>query len=232
MPKKKIAIIGALDAEVDEYLKHLESPVRNIRKGSVFHEGRLCGQDLIVIKSGVGKVFAALNTQKLIDIYNPQCVIFTGVAGGLNKKFEIGDVVVAEDCLQHDLDARGLGFPRGTIPYTDYNLFVSDVRLRTLALSAKIRPAIHRGRILTGDQFLTKKELNEYKYLIEDLKGDAVEMEGASVAQVCTVNKVPFLIIRTISDKADAEASINFNKFLPKVAKNSFFMVRHILGKY
>lgn len=99
-------------------------------------------------------------------------------------------------------------------------------------MSAKLPHAIHEGRILTGDRFLTKKELKEYKYLTEELNGNAVEMEGASVGQVCTVNRVPFLIIRTISDKANEEASVDFNNFLPIVAKNSFHMVYHILNEY
>jgi len=225
------AIIGALDAEIDEYLKHLKNHKKNIWKGFIFHEGRFCGKNVVIVKSGVGKVFAAMTTQKLIDEYNPLSVIFTGVAGGLNEKLKIGDIVVGKDCVQHDLDAIKLGFLRGAIPYTDYRFFESDTTLYTHALSARVEHAIYGGRILTGDQFLTKRKMKKYAYLTDDLEGDVVEMEGASVGQVCFLNDIPFLIIRTISDKADQEGPDNFNKFLSEVAKNSFQMVQHILKK-
>ncbi len=224
--------MGALDAEIDEYIKLLENQKIKKWREFIFYEGLFCGKNIVIVKSGMGKVLAALTTQKLIDTYYPEVVIFTGVAGGLNIKHNIGDVIVAKDCIQHDFDARELGSARGAIPYTDYRFFETDQYLRTLALSAKLPQTIHEGRVLTGDCFLTKKEINENNYLTEELRGDVVEMEGASVGQVCTVNKVPFLIIRTISDKANEEASIDFNKFLPLVAKNSFHLVSHILNEY
>ncbi len=224
--------MGALDAEIDEYIKHLENPKIKNWQEFVFYEGQFCKKNIVIVKSGMGKVFAALTTQKLIDTYDPQAIIFTGVAGSLNIEHNIGDIIVAKDCIQHDFDARELGSARGAIPYTNYRFFETNEYLRTLALSAKLSQTIHEGRILTGDCFLTKKEIKENEYLTEELNGHAVEMEGASVGQVCTVNKVPFLIIRTISDKANEEASIDFNKFLPLVAKNSFHLVHHILNKY
>lgn len=222
-------IIGALDAEIDEYLRSLEKHQKRTWKEFVFHEGQLAGKDVIIVKSGIGKVFAAMTTQKIIDTYNPKNIIFTGVAGGINQNYEIGDVIVAEDLVQHDFDVSELGSPRGAIPNTDYRFFKTDEKLRNLALLSKIQQTVHKGRILTGDQFLTKKELNEYDYLTGELKGDAVEMEGAAVAQVCVVNGVAFLVIRTISDKANDDASVDFVKFLPEIAKNSFQMVNHIL---
>lgn len=227
-----ISIIGALDAEIEEYVKHLHEPVKRTWKHLDFYEGSLAGKKVVVCKSGVGKVFAALTTQKLIDDYDPACVLFTGVAGGLKKELNVGDIVVAKDCIQHDLDARGLGFPRGAVPYTDYRFFETDDRLRNLAIGAPSDHPIHEGRIVTGDHFMTKSEINEYAYLTDELKGDAVEMEGAAVGQVCTVNDIPFLIIRTVSDKADAEATVDFNQFLPIVAKNSFQLVNHVLKSY
>ena len=229
---KPFAIIGALDAEIDEYIKHLKNSRKNIWKKFVFYEGDLYKKQVIIIKSGVGKVSAAMTAQKLIDTYNPTYIIFTGVAGGLNNKFEIGDIIVGKDCAQYDLNAIELGFSRGTIPYTNFRFFKTDAKLRDLALTAKIKHTIYEGRILTGDQFLTRKDIKEYNYLVDELKGDAVDMESASIGQVCTLNNVPFLIIRTISDKADGNSLINFNKFLPEVTKNSFGMVQHILKEY
>lgn len=227
---KPIAIIGALDAEIQEFLNYLQNLEKKVWKKFTFYEGTLCGKNVVIVKSGVGKVFAALTTQKLIDDYNPSHIIFSGVAGAINGTFDIGDIVIAKDCIQHDLDATALDIPRGTVPYTNYRFFKSDQQLLTHALSADIGHNIFAGRILTGDQFLTKRELNEFEYLKEELAGDAVEMEGAAVAQVSTINEIPFLIIRTISDKANEEASVDFGAFLPEVAKNSFQMVKHILS--
>lgn len=225
-----IAIIGALDEEIEAYVAHLDQPTEHPWKEFTFYEGWLSGKKVVIVKCGVGKVFAALTTQKLIDTYQPRSIIFSGVAGALNEAYEIGDIVVANDCIQHDLEAEALGIPRGTVPYTDYNYFKSDPHLLSLALSVEIDHNVHAGRILTGDQFLTKKELNKFGYLTDELKGDAVEMEGAAVGQVCTVNEIPFIIIRTISDKANEEASVNFTTFVDEVAKNSFAITSHILS--
>lgn len=115
-PNNIFAIMGALDAEIEEYVKHIENPKIKNWQEFVFYEGRFCGKNIVVVKSGMGKVFAALTTQKLIDTYDPQAVIFTGVAGGLNTEHNIGDIVVARDCIQHDFDARELGSARGAIP--------------------------------------------------------------------------------------------------------------------
>ncbi len=225
-------LIGAMDIEIEEYCKHLTNTRLTKWNGFEFYEGQLGSKEVVVVKSGIGKVFAAMITQKLIDLYSPTHIIFTGVAGALNPDYEIGDVVISKDCVQHDMDVTALGFARGTIPYTNYNYFNADPHLFRLATSTQIDHSLHTGRILTGDQFLSKKELNQYDYLITELNGDAVEMEGAAVAQVCTINEIPFLIVRTISDKANEEASVNFNNLLPEIAKNSFLIVHHILEQF
>ena len=128
----------------------------------VVHLQVLVAVQLLLVKSGVGKVFAAMVTQKIIDSYQPESILFTGVAGGLNKGYEVGDVIVAHDCIQHDLDATELGFSRGTVPYTNYRFFVTDTRLKSLALNTIMEHTLHEGRIVTGDQFLTKKEIHEF----------------------------------------------------------------------
>tara|TARA_R110002096_G_scaffold432976_4_gene650815 strand:+ start:12663 stop:13373 length:711 start_codon:yes stop_codon:yes gene_type:complete len=225
-------LIGAMDIEIEEYCKHLTNTRLNKWHGFEFYEGNLGSKEVVVVKSGIGKVFAAMITQKLIDLYSPSHIIFTGVAGALNTNYEIGDVVISKDCIQHDMDVTALGFARGTIPYTNFNYFKADATLLELAISTEIDHNLHTGRILTGDQFLSKKELNQYDYLTQELNGDAVEMEGAAVAQVCTINEIPFLIVRTISDKANEEASVNFNNLLPEIAKNSFLIVHHILNNF
>lgn len=228
--RRPICIVGAMDAEICEFLKHSNITHEEDWNEFVFRKGKLCDKEVVIVKSGVGKVFAAMVAEKIIDEFNPKAVVFTGVGGGLNPTLEIGDVVVSSDCIQHDLDAEALGFPRGQIPYTEHRVFVSDRNLLRTALQTKLRGhKIFAGRILTGDQFITKKEMKDHKYLMDELKGDVVEMEGGAIAQVCTITKTPFLIVRTISDKANGEAVEDFNAFSNVVAKNSFEVTQTIL---
>ena len=218
----KIGIIGAMDAEIEEYLKHLQNVKKTTWQEFIFHQGNLFGQEVVIVKGGVGKVLTAMITQKLIDLFDPNKIIFTGVAGGIDKNYKIGDVVISKDCLQYDLNAEGLGFERGAVPYTDYKIFQADAELLKIALQTKLDNKVYQGRILTGDQFLTHKELDNFLPIINDLQGQAL-------AQVCIVNKIPWLIVRTISDNADDNAIEDFHKFLPIIAKNSFAVIKHIL---
>jgi 5'-methylthioadenosine/S-adenosylhomocysteine nucleosidase len=229
--KAPIAILGAMEAEITEFLAHSELLRRDEWNGFAFHIIRLEGREAVLAKCGIGKVFAALVSQHLIDTYAPARLLFTGVAGALNPAYEIGDVVVARDCIQHDVDGRALGFARGHLLYTDLKAFAADAAMAGLAASAPaVGHRIHTGRILTGDQFMTRDEINHHRYLMEELAGDAVEMEGGAMAQVCAVNRVPFAVVRTISDRADGDAVHDFNRFLPVVAHNSFAIARHVLA--
>ncbi len=225
-----IGIIGAMDDEIEVYKSSLVG-TRETKWGEfTFYEGSLENKDVVLVKSGVGKVFSAMICQKLIQDYNPSKIIFTGVGGSLNDSLEIGDVVVGEDSVHHDFNATQLGFLRGQISYTDYRFFEADKELVKLALTTSLENnKLIKGRILTGDQFMSKREKDEHKYLKEEFNGDCIEMEGAAVAQVCVVNNIPHLVVRTISDKADGSAVADYNKFFPLVAKNSFMIVKHIL---
>jgi 5'-methylthioadenosine/S-adenosylhomocysteine nucleosidase len=228
-----LGILGAMDAEIDEFLTHAQPLERIEWNGFVFHRVRFAGKEAVLVKSGIGKVFCALVAQRLIDLFSPEALVFTGVAGALNPEYAIGDVVVSRDCLQHDVDGLALGFSRGTLLYTDWRAFPADRALVELALSA--RPSGHRvreGRILTGDQFMTRDEIRHHRYLVEELRGDAVEMEGGALAQVAAVNKLPYVVIRTLSDRADGDAVHDFNRFLPVVAVNSYAVVEKILSGY
>ena len=226
----KTGIIGAMTEEIDVYLKNLQD--KKERKWNIFtfYEGKMHGKPVVIVKSGVGKVFSAMVCQKLIDDYQVNNVIFTGVGGSLNNSLAIGDVVVSTDSCHHDFDAQPLGFKRGQISYTDFRFFKAEEKLVKLALSAKIEGhKIIAGRILTGDQFMTHKDKQEKKYLFDELHGDCIEMEGAAVAQVCTMNQVPHVIVRSVSDKADGSAVADYDKFRFIVGENSFKIVDHML---
>ena len=225
-----IGIIGAMDEEIDAYRKHLSNLKEESWKIFTFYKGKLNGNDVVVVKSGVGKVFAAMICQILIDKYKVDTILFTGVAGALNKKLEIGDVVVSVDSVHHDFNAVPLGFKRGQISYTNYRFFGAEKKLVDLALKVDISPhKIIKGRVLTGDQFFTQSERKKHKYLTEELCGDCIEMEGAAVAQVCNINQIPHLIVRTVSDKANGTAVKDYKKFKAVVASNSFKVVEGII---
>ena len=228
----RIGILGAMDAEISEILAHADILDRSSWRGFTFYTIRLAGREVVLVKCGVGKVFAALVSQRLIDIFNPSALIFTGVAGALNPAYAIGDVVISRDCLQHDVDGVALGFARGRLVYTDLQIFPADQAMLQSALATQVDGhKIWEGRILTGDQFMTRDEINHHRYLMDELAGDAVEMEGGAMAQVCAVNEIPYLVVRTISDRADGDAVQDFNRFLPVIAQNSFAVVRQILAK-
>lgn len=220
-----------MDAEIAEFLAHAEILGRTEWRGFTFHDIRLQGREAVLVKCGVGKVFAALVSQHLIDAFSPVAMIFTGVAGSLNPAYEIGDVVISRDCLQHDVDGIALGFQRGHLLYTDLKVFTAEPSLVKSALAAKVDGhKLWEGRILTGDQFMTRDAINHHRYLMDELQGDAVEMEGGAMAQVCAVNALPYVVVRTISDRADGDAVHDFNRFLPVIALNSYAVVRQILS--
>lgn len=227
-----IVILGAMESEIESFLGELENRHTELWNGFPLHSGVLAGQRVVLSRSGVGKVMAAMVSQHLIHAFAPRAILFTGIAGSLQPHIDIGDTLLARDLVQHDMDSGGLGMPRGQIPYTDYRFLPSDARL--LEIAARYRPdegRVHVGRICTGDQFITHRELESHDYLLSELEGDGVEMEGAAVAQVCAVNGVPCLVCRTISDRADGSATVDFNAFLPRASHNSLALVKHMLGE-
>lgn len=225
-----IVIVSAIPEEIDTLLSHYKDNKTEKRGAFTFYHAKHRAIDLIFGTSGVGKVSAAMTTQKLIDEYAPRFILFTGVAGALNPAYAIGDLIIAQDCIQYDIDASELGFLRGAIPYTNYRIFKPDPDLVKQAYQCADSKTVHLGRILTGDLFMTHTQRPQYADIFEQLKGDAIEMEGAALAHVCTHNKTPFLLMRTISDRADAAASIDFNTFLKTASENSFKLIQHFLN--
>jgi 5'-methylthioadenosine/S-adenosylhomocysteine nucleosidase len=224
-------ILGAMDAEIEQFLGAMEDRRETGWLGAALHQGCLAGHEVLVTKSGVGKVMAAMTAQHLIDAFAPDALVFTGLAGGLKPGIDIGDTVVASDLVQHDMDATGFGWARGEVPYTGIRFVPADPAL--LARAAAFQPAagrLHLGRICTGDVFMDHAAQARYPWLSAEFDGAAVEMEGAAVALVCHRNGVPCLVARTISDKADGSASVDFAAFLPRASHNSLEFVRHMLG--
>lgn len=183
----------------------------------------------VVVRCGVGKVLSAMVAQRSLDRFAPRAVALTGVAGALAPDLRPGDAVIARDTLQHDLDVTALGFALGEVPFTGERVFPCDPALVAAASGARIDGALRTGRILTGDRFVTGADRACHAHLRADLAGDAVEMEGAAVAQVCTRNGVPFVIVRTISDRADGDAPADFAKVLAFAAANAAAVTRRLI---
>jgi adenosylhomocysteine nucleosidase len=229
MSFNKIGIIGAMAEEIELLHEHVNIASQVTKAGITYYEGNLHGKSVIYCKSGVGKVNAAVCTQILIDL-GADCVLFTGVAGAVDPQLNIGDIVVSTSCVQHDMDCSPLGFTRGTIPFHPRSEFPADEILIGLASAASERLFSGRslkGKVLSGDQFIASRET--VKLLHETLQGACAEMEGASVAQVCDMNETPFVIIRSMSDKADGSAHVNFSEFTVTAANNSYQIIDDIV---
>lgn len=213
-----IGIIGAMDEEVSRLKEVMENISVTEKAGMAFYAGKLAGKEVVVVKSGIGKVNAGICTQILSDLYQVQAVINTGVAGSLRNEINIGDIVLSEDSLYHDMDATGFGYKPGVIPRMETSVFRADPALLALAkkVCAEVNPDIQvfSGRVLSGDQFISDHVVKER--IVKNFGGYCTEMEGAAIAHAAYLNQVPFLIIRAISDKADNSATMDYGEFEEK----------------
>lgn len=227
----KIGIIGAMELEV-EALK-AEMTVARVEKkaGMEFFEGSLNGAQVVIVRSGIGKVNAALCTQILADLFQVTHIINTGVAGSLNAKLDIGDILISTDALHHDVDATIFGYKPGEVPQMGLREFPADRHLAEFAkaacekVNADIRAVL--GRVVSGDQFISSKEVKAR--LISEYQGDCAEMEGAAIAHGAYLNGIPFVIIRAISDKADDSAEMDYPVFEAAAAKHSAALVKELV---
>ena len=227
---KPTLILSAIPEEIQDFLTHFTNIQSQTNGPFTTHHTQFGSIPLILSTTGVGKVSAAMTTQYLIDRFQPSTILFTGLAGALNPTYEIGDIILADRCIQYDIDASELGFPAGTIPYTEYHTFTPDAALLKLAQQIKTDQTLNTGTILTGDQFMTHDKRAHFQNLFDHFQGDAIEMEGAALAHVCTHNQTPFLLIRTISDKANADAPIDFTAFLQTASQTSFQLIQNLLN--
>lgn len=229
-----LGIIGAMDEEVAKLKEAMDEVEITTRASMDFYKGVMSGKDVVVVRSGIGKVNAGMCTQILVDVFGVDAVINTGIAGSLNVRIDIGDIVLSTDTLQHDMDATGFGYEPGVIPRMETSTFVADEKLRALAKKSceKVNPDIKvfEGRVVSGDQFVSDKNLKNKIW--SQFKGDCTEMEGAAIAQAAYLNKIPFLIIRAISDKADDSATEDYPTFEAKAIAHSVNLVREIVKNY
>lgn len=232
---KTIGIIGAMDEEIIHLKEAMEVVATKSAVGLTFYVGRLTGRNvsLVIARSGIGKVNAAICAQVMVDLFAVDYIINTGVAGALVDTLKVGDILISIDAVQHDMDASALGDPVGTIPRMAESYFKADEEMVRLAQEAGAEIAdgytVVTGRVASGDQFIATKEAKER--IRKTVKADCAEMEGAAIAHVCALNRIPFVIIRAISDSANDEAGMSFDKFCPIAAKRSADLVGQMLSK-
>ncbi|MCD7884429.1 MAG: 5'-methylthioadenosine/adenosylhomocysteine nucleosidase [Lachnospiraceae bacterium] len=230
---KKIGIIGAMEIEVEKLKSDMADRHEVEKARMIFCEGELSGMPAVVVRSGIGKVNAAVCTQILVDDFGVDCVINTGVAGSLDASINIGDIVISKDVLHHDMDAVNFGYPLGQIPQMPVFSFEADASLAALAeaVCREVNPeiGIHHGRIVSGDQFVADRETKER--IVSNFKGSCTEMEGAAIAQSAYLNDIPFLILRAISDKADDSASMDYPAFEREAAQHCVRLAEGLLER-
>ena len=219
--KVDIAVIGAMEPEVQALIAALEGKSCETVSGITVHTGKIGEKTVAVAKCGIGKVFAAVCAQTLILKYSPDLVINTGVGGALRSGITTGDIVVADSLCQHDMDTSAIGDPKGLVSGINVIYFDADRRAGEILLSAAEELGLNAilGRIASGDKFIASS--NDKARIIADFGADACEMEGCAVAQTAYINGTPFAVVRAISDSADGEATMDYPTFLPIAARNS-----------
>lgn len=228
-----IGIIGAMEEEVAILKAFMDVESVTEKASMSFVKGRFCGKEVVVVRSGIGKVNAAVCAQILVDVFHADILINTGVAGSLDASIDIGDIVISTDAVQHDMDVTALGDPVGQIPRMDTFAFPADKRLVELAVLAnkEANPNIQTftGRVVSGDQFISSNADKER--LVSVFGGKCAEMEGASIAHVAYLNKVPCVIIRAISDKADNSATMDYPDFEKRAIAQSVKLMHNLVSR-
>lgn len=230
----KIGIIGAMEEEITIIRDKMSITETRQIGGITFYDGRLYGKNIVLVMSGIGKVNAAACTQMLISEFRVDAVVNTGVAGSLNNELNIGDIVISQDVIQYDMDTTAFGDPLGLIPRMDKVEFEADSslidRFKRAADKVLENQNVKLGRVLTGDAFVSSAE--KKMFLRNHFAGDCVEMESGAIGHVSFLNKIPFVIIRAISDKADGTAEMNYNEFINIAARNSSMIVEEAIKAF
>ena len=232
----KIGIIGAMDLEIEKLTtQEMASEEIVEAAGMRFHVGKLGGTDVVIVKSGVGKVNAAICAQILIDRFGVTHLLNTGIAGSLDHRINIGDIAVSTDAVYHDVDVTAFGYEPGVIPQmgtpNGLKSFPADPTLRSTAIAACREAApgigIFEGRVVSGDQFICTAD--QKHRIVDTFHALCTEMEGTAIAHTAFVNGIPFVILRAISDKADEEADVTYETFEHQAAENCANLVAHMV---
>jgi len=217
----RIGIMGAMREEIEPILELVDEISGEIDYGkNRYYKAHYYGVELIIAYSKIGKVNSALTASTMIEKFEIDILLFSGVAGAINSNLHIGDLIIATKLCQHDLDITAFGHPYGYVP--ESKIFVeSNKTLNEIAkkVATKLNKKLIEGIIATGDQFIADSKKKEW--IKETFQADAIEMEGASVGFVCDALGIPFFVLRAISDSADMDAGFDFDKFLESSAKES-----------
>ena len=228
-----IGIIGAMEEEVSILKEAMEIEETVSYASMDFCKGKLCGKDVVIVRSGIGKVNAGICAQILVDKFGVSMLINTGIAGSLDAQIDIGDMVISTDCVEHDMDASIFGDPVGQVPRMDTFSFPADPVLvgKALAANEEANPDIKTfaGRIVSGDQFVSSSEVKDR--LVNLFGAKCTEMEGAAIAHAAYLNKVSCVIIRAISDKADNSATMDYPTFEKKAIEHSVRLMQNLLPR-
>ena len=228
-----LGIIGAMDEEVSKIKEMLSDVVVTNKASMDFYKGVLEGNEVVVVRSGIGKVNAGICAQILVDLFDVKVIINTGIAGSLRDEINIGDIVLSKDTLQHDVDAVAFGYDLGVIPRMESSIFKGNEKLIELAKDCckEVLEGIQTfvGRVVSGDQFVSDK--SKKNWIADTFSGYCTEMEGAAIAQTAYLNNIPFLIIRAISDKADDSASMDYPAFEAMAIENSVKLLNAMIKK-
>ena len=221
----RIGIIGAMQVEVELLRSHMQDATTTDVYGMSFTEGRLGGKDVVLVAGGVGKVNAAMCALTLIERFGVQRIVFTGVAGSLDSKVDILDVVVSTACVHHDYDVSQV------FPFEKPVYFEADAALRAAAVRAVAEavPEVttYEGIVASGDQFVADAAVK--RRIVDTFGALCCEMEGAAVAQVACNCGVPYVVIRAISDKADGSAEVAFDTFVQQAANHSAAVIERLM---
>ena len=223
----RIGIIGAMEEEICDLRAEMQIEREETVADMRFLVGTLRGRSAVLVQCGIGKVNAGVCAQTLIDRFGAREIVNIGVAGSLDARIDIGDIVISTEAVQHDFDASPIGFHKGEIPYTGLCAFPADEGLRERAKKAAAECAgevrCFEGRICSGDQFIASRAQKEA--IAAQFGGLCCEMEGAAIAQVCHLNQVPWVVIRAVSDKADDSEEMSFERFKEQAARRGAAIV-------
>ncbi len=230
---KTIGVIGAMEEEISFLKEEMAIVTNKTAVGLQFYIGHYGDKNVVLVRSGIGKVNAAICAQVLIDLFGVDYIINTGVAGGIAAGLKIGDMIISKDAIYHDMDTSVFGDPVGVIPRMAESIFAADEEMIQIAKQAaeemQWNERVMVGRIASGDQFVASAELK--KQIRHNVQADCAEMEGAAIAHTCYLNRIPFVMIRSISDLSEEGGETSYETFAVEQARRCCYLVSRIIER-